>query len=114
MEEKRRLRRRYLLARVNVRAQTGSDWTEAVLMNINRGGIGLYAVAPVRKKSKVVVRITYLDNGKEKTSEEIPGVVRWSQKIGNHYSAGIMFEAKINKKNYPILSKCLEYARCNK
>lgn len=114
MEEKRRLKRRYLLAEVKLRPRKDEKWTDAVLMNINRGGIGLYASGPLRSRSKVVVKIIYLEGRKKRTSEEIPAVVKWTQSIGKHYAAGVKFEEKINKKNFPVLSKCLTYAKCNK
>lgn len=114
MEERRRLRRRYLLAEVKIKPEHSDDWIGAVLLNISRGGIGLYAMQPIKKKQRLLVKITYLERGKMTDAEEIPGVVRWVQPVGGHYGAGIMFEEKVNKKNFPILSGCLEYSKSNK
>ncbi len=110
MEEKRKSRRRHLLAEVRIRLE-GGGWIEAVLMNINRGGIGLYAMQPLKQKDRVEIRITYLEHAELKTVEEIPGVVRWVQPIGKHHAAGIMFAEKVTKRNFPVLSRCLDYAR---
>lgn len=114
MEERRKLKRRYLLAEVKIRPVKSETWINAVLLNISRGGLGLYAMEPVRKKEHVVVKITYLEHSKMKEVEEIPGTIQWVQQVGTHHGAGIMFSEKINKKNFPILSQCLEYSKSNK
>lgn len=112
MEEKRKLRRRYLLAEVKVRTQEGL--MDAVMLNISRGGIGLYASRPLKKKEKVSVRITYMEGPRPVEAEEIPGVVSWVQQVGDKVGAGIMFEAKVTRSSFPVLSRCLEYAKSNK
>lgn len=114
MDEKRRLRRRYLLAEVKYRPESSEKWADAVLMNINSGGIGLYSLGPVRKKQKVVVKIVYREGRKKTVSEEIPAVVKWITTVGGHTAAGLMFTDRVAAKSYPILSKCLKYARRNK
>ncbi|CAG1066169.1 hypothetical protein BAC1_01773 [uncultured bacterium] len=114
MEEKRKLRRRYMLAEVKVRPSDGQEWIDAVMLNISRGGIGLYASRPLRKKERVSIKITYMDGTRPVEAEEIPGVVSWVQPVGDKAGAGIMFDAKITRKSFPILSRCLEYARSNK
>lgn len=113
MEEKRKLKRRYLLAEVELKTGDGSSMS-AVLMNISSGGIGLYTAEPVSKKEKVKIKITYLENRKLREVEEIPGVVRWVQAIGSHHAAGIMFTEKVSKATFPILTRCLDYAKRNK
>lgn len=114
MEEKRRLRRRYMLAEVRIRPSGSSEWIEAVLMNISKGGLGVYAMERLSPRGRVSVRITYLEKRRLTEVEEIPGVVRWVQPIGSRYAAGVMFDAKVNRATYPILSRCLDYARNNR
>lgn len=114
MEEKRKLRRRYMLAEVKVKPSDSREWIDAVMLNISRGGIGLYASQPLRKREKVSVKITYMEGQRPVEAEEIPGVVSWVQPVGDRVGAGIMFEAKVNRKTFPVLSRCLEYARSNK
>lgn len=114
MEEKRKLRRRYMLAEVKVKSSESQGWIEAVMLNISRGGIGLYASEPLKKKEKVSIKITYMEGQKPVEAEEIPGVVSWVQPVGDKFGAGIMFDAKVNRLTFPILSRCLEYARSNK
>lgn len=114
MEEKRKLRRRYMLAEVKVRPAMGGRWIEAVMLNISRGGIGLYAAEPLSKRDKVSVKITYMEGQTPTEAEEIPGTVSWVQPVGDKFGAGIMFEAKVNRKTYPKLSRCLDYAKSNK
>lgn len=114
MEEKRKLKRRYMLAGVKVRPSDSLAWIEAVMLNISRGGIGLYANEPLKHKGKVSIKINYM-NGKDPIeTEEIPGVVSWVQPVGSKFGAGVEFEAKVNSRTFPILSMCLEYARSNK
>jgi len=108
--EKRRLRRRHLIGAVKIKPSGTEGWVEATLMNINRGGIGLYASERIKKGQKVEIKISYLEDGKMKEVEQIPGKVRWTQPIGAQVAMGIMFEANITKRTYPILNKCLAYA----
>lgn len=114
MEEKRRLRRKYLLAGVRIRFSGALESVDAVMLNINRGGIGIYASGPLKKGTKVSVRITYINGKKPVEAEEIPGVVRWVQPVGTKFGAGVMFSSKVNRNTFPILSMCLEYARDNR
>lgn len=114
MEEKRKLRRRYMLAEVRVRPVGSGKWIEAVMLNISRGGIGLYAAEPLTRHEKVSVRITYMEGPNPTEAEEIPGVVSWVQPVGNRFGAGIEFQMTVNRKTFPILSRCLDYARSNK
>lgn len=114
MYRKRKWKRDYLVAEVKIRPYPNGTWMHTVLMNINKGGIGLYAMSEIAKNQKVAVRITYLERGKMREVEEIHGTIRWVQFIGMHYAAGIMFEEQVTKDNFPILSRCLEYARNKK
>ena len=34
--------------------------------------------------------------------------------MGDRFGAGIMFDARVSRKTFPVLSRCLEYARSNK
>lgn len=108
MKENRRLMRRHLLADVKIKPGAGGDWIQAVLTNINRGGIGIYAMGALEEKEKVAVRISYLDEGKATEVEEVPGTVRWAQALGESTAAGIGFDETITEALYPILDKCLE------
>lgn len=114
MVERRRLKRRYLLAEVKVRPEGASESISAVLMNINRGGVGLYASSALKKSAKVFVIITYLEEGRPREVEEVPGIVRWVQPIGSQLAAGIMFTRRVTKTTFPLLNKCLAYAMKNK
>ncbi|MBI5238448.1 MAG: hypothetical protein HY887_08520 [Deltaproteobacteria bacterium] len=57
MDENRRNRRHYLMGEVLIKQSLSADPVRAVIMNINRGGIGVYAPEPLKKKTKVVVRV---------------------------------------------------------
>lgn len=108
MKENRQLTRRHLLAEVKIKPDGSEDWIQAVLTNINRGGIGLYAMGALKEKAKVSVMISYLDEGKVTEVEEVPGTVRWAQTIGESTAAGIGFDEAITRALYPILDRCLE------
>ncbi len=114
MEENRRYRRHYLMAEVLINFPPADEPVRAVLMNINRGGIGVYSPTPLKKKTHVVVRISYREGSRMVASEEIEGQVRWSQAIGKSWAAGISFAARVTRKNHPILNKCFEKAKMNK
>lgn len=103
-----------MLTEVKVRPSEGREWIDAVMLNISRGGIGLYASEPLKKREKVSIKITYMEGARPVEAEEIPGVVSWVQPVGDHTGVGIMFEAKVTRKTFPMLSRCLEYARSNK
>ncbi|HLC17639.1 MAG TPA: PilZ domain-containing protein [Thermodesulfobacteriota bacterium] len=108
MEDRRRSERRQLLGEIRIRPD-GSEWTQAVLTNINRGGVGLYVFGPMNKKESVSMRITYLKEGELNETEEVRGTVRWVKEIGGYNAAGIMFAEEINSRKYPNLLRCLEY-----
>jgi len=114
MEDRRRYRRHYLIAEVVIKTASAQQPIRAVLININRGGIGVYSPEPLRKKARVVVKISCKEGSKMVPAEEIGGSVCWSQAIGKSWAAGISFSARVTRKSYPILSKCFDKARTNK
>lgn len=114
MEEKRKLKRRYMLAEVKIKPSGSERWIDAVMLNISRGGIGLYAAEPLSKRARVSIKIIYMEGPNPTEAEEIPGVVSWVQPVGSRFGAGIMFDTKVNRKTFPILSRCLDYAKSNK
>lgn len=111
MEQQRKSRRLQLLAEVKIKPHSGSPWVQAVLMNINGGGIGVYAQQPLRKKEKVTIKISYLERSKSRDVEEIPGEVCWVHPVADQFAAGIKFTQEVNSRNFPLLSECLEYAK---
>jgi hypothetical protein len=113
MKERRRLKRRYLLAEVRVKHLKEAVGISAQALNINRGGIGVY-IKRHNKGTVVTVSITFLDRGMKRTTEEIKGTVRWCQRIGKNYAAGIRFDEVINKRSFPILTRCLEFSKKSK
>ena len=42
------------------------------------------------------------------------GVGLLAAAVGDRFGAGIMFDARVSRKTFPVLSRCLEYARSNK
>jgi hypothetical protein len=114
MKERRRLKRRYLLAEVRVKHLKEAVGISAQALNINRGGIGVYLIKRYNKGAAVTVSITFLDRGMKRTTEEIKSTVRWCQRIGKNYAAGIRFDEVINKRSFPILTRCLEFSKKSK
>jgi hypothetical protein len=114
MKERRRLRRRYLLAEVKVKPLRGGTAVRAQALNINRIGIGLYLKRALKKGTEAKVAITFQDRGRIRTTEEIKGTVRWSQGVGKNYAVGIRFDEKINKARFPVLTRCLEFSKKSK
>src|SRR3990170_3059657 len=109
MEERRKLTRRHILGGVRIRPGTTGRWTEAVLTNISRGGVGLFVKGPINKDDTVTVKITYLKGGEITEVEEVRATVRWVQGIGGYNAAGVMFAEEIGRENFPNLSACLDY-----
>ncbi len=110
MDDKRQRIRRHLLAEVKIKPGGSELWIQAVLTNINQGGIGVYAMGSLTENEAVAIRISYLDDGKVTEVEEVPGSVRWVQMIGESTAAGIGFGSDVNAELYPILYKCLAQA----
>lgn len=111
MSERRRLKRRHLLADVLIKPKGGGVWIPASITNINSGGLCLYSLGPLKKNELAHIKIAYLQKGRLKKVEELTGTVRWRAKIAGYFAAGLQFEEKITKKSYPLMSKCLEYAK---
>jgi hypothetical protein len=114
MKERRRLRRRYLLAEVKFKTLRGSLPVRAQCMNIHREGMGLYSKKSFRKGTRLVIAITFLDRGRTKLTEEIKATVRWTQKIGTNHGAGVKFEEAVTQDRFPVLTKCLAYSKMSK
>ena len=82
MEEKRKLRRRYMLAEVKVKSSESQGWIDAVMLNISRGGIGLYASKPLKKREKVSVKITCMEPKLRRSRGSLAGSSRWATGSG--------------------------------
>lgn len=114
MKEKRKSERRYLVAEVQVKKPDSGDTTYAMAVNISDEGIGLYTKKAVAVDEMILVKITVLIKGTLIVSEEIAGTVRWVEPIDKNYAAGVKFEEAITKDKFPVLSKCLDYAKLSK
>ncbi len=110
MKDKRKYPRRYLLAQVRLKTSKSGPGTNSVAVNISKGGISIYTKKALKVKDKVRVKITVMIRGKETVSEEVPGVVRWVMPVAGQYAAGIRFNDVIDKKRFPVLARCIEYA----
>lgn len=84
---------------------------DAVVLNITNYGIGIYTDTRLKTDERIIVSIILNQEDRVIRSEEVHGLVRWVQRIKKIYSVGISFETKINEKEFPIFTKCLEYAR---
>ena len=109
MKEKRRLKRRYIIAEAKIRSLRGSSWNDAMVVNINREGLALYSKKPVKSGEKVLIKITFLERKKLYAVEELSGTIRWAQPIGKNYAAGLKFDYKVNKRELPDNKSSLEY-----
>lgn len=111
MAENHRPKRRQLLADVKIKAININLWIPAALTNVSKEGLCLYVMGDLKKKDKVLIKFTYLENGSMKDIEEVPGVIRWKSAVGSYNAAGVKFEVKVNKKSYPLLNKCLKHVK---
>ncbi len=111
---KRGQSRKYLIADIKIKKPGSRGVRSAMAINISRVGMGLYTAAPLQKREKIIVRMTILKNGALVSSEEIHGTVRWIKSIGKSFAAGIKFDKEINKTDFPVISRCLNYATTRK
>lgn len=114
MTEKRGFKRRYIIAEAKIKSLKSSSWINTMLINISRGGMAVYLRKPLKAGEKVTVKIAFIKDNELWISREINGTIRWAQQIRNNYAAGVMFDEIVNKKNFPDIWNCLEYARSNK
>ncbi|MFQ5465345.1 MAG: PilZ domain-containing protein [Thermodesulfobacteriota bacterium] len=111
IHEKRRRERRYLVAEVRIRKAVDGGAALATTVNISDDGMGLYTRKPFRVGEKVSVRITVVVKGTEVVSEEVPGTIRWVEPIDKNFAAGVRFDTSIKREDFPVLHRCLEYAK---
>jgi hypothetical protein len=112
-EKRRRTKRPYILATIEIRPIRGSSAMDALTINISKYGVGLYSKKQLKKGRRVTVKLTFFDGKGMKTTEDMKGTVSWSQKLGKQYAVGIKFDESVNRKNYPVLNTCLGYAQKN-
>ena len=108
---RRKFERRYLVAEVQLRKEEGGSRVNAMAVNISDDGIGLYTTEPLEEDEKVTVKVTVLIRGTLIVTEEVPGTVRWVEPIDRNYAAGVKFGSSIVDSEFPVLHRCLEYAR---
>lgn len=110
MAENRKHARKYLVAEVKVERRDVRSITNALAINISEEGIGLYTTEAFKPGEKVTVVITILMADSALVSEAVQGAVRWTQPLEKKFATGIKFDKKITKKDFPILSRSLEYS----
>ena len=115
MTEKRQNTRPYILAKVKIKPKGGSPSVEAVAINLTRKGIGIYIRHKqlLKEGKKVTLKLTFFDGKGFKTTEDMPGTVRWVLEFGGQCAAGIQFDGPVYKKDRPALYTCVEYAKKN-
>lgn len=98
--------RRHLMGEVSLRMSNKKE-VPALIINISRNGIGVYAEKMLDAGGDVIVTIKALVNGALETTEGVPGTIVWCNLIGKRYAAGISFKKAINGKDFPVLAKCI-------
>ncbi|MFQ5442471.1 MAG: PilZ domain-containing protein [Thermodesulfobacteriota bacterium] len=111
MEDNRQERRIPLCAGTTLTKSNGDDRIEAELVDISYYGVSLKTSAPLKTNERIKVSLTLNIQDQPVHSEEAPGSVRWVERSKEIYSAGIMFDIKINDKGFPIFHRCLEYLK---
>jgi hypothetical protein len=111
MEDKRGQKREHLSSEAKIKRPGSVDVIDAKVMNITDYGLGIYTSTPLKTDERIIVSIILHQPEKMTRSEDAPGIVRWVQRIKKIYSIGISFETKLNEKEFPIFTKCLEYTK---
>lgn len=111
MEENRQQKRLPLSTDATVLRLSSGDRMDAELVDISCYGASLKTSATLKANEQIMVSITLDKEGAVVQSEEAPGTVRWVERSGEAYLAGIMFNIKINDKKFPIFNESLEYLK---
>jgi c-di-GMP-binding flagellar brake protein YcgR len=117
MKKQRREDRPSVVASVKIKLVDGGPLMDAAAIDISRGGMGVYIKRPLEEGSKVVATLLFFDGKGYKTTEGMPGTVRWILEFGGQQAtgmtrmAGIQFDSLINERQQPVLHACLEYAK---
>ena len=106
-QDERNSKRRYLIAEVSLRLPHRE--LPALSINISHKGIGLYTEERLETGEDVIVTLKILMKGAPAATEDVTGIVVWTRLLEKRYAAGIRFKKAINSKDFPILSKCIEY-----
>ena len=103
----RNSKRRYLIAEVSLKLPHRE--LPALSINISHKGIGLYTEERLETGEDVIVTLKLLMKGAPAATEDVTGIVVWTRLLEKRYASGIRFKKAINSKDFPILSKCIEY-----
>lgn len=101
--------RRYLIAEAVVKLPGSSMEIPALVVNISSKGIGIYSVEKLKVHEPVILKLKVLMKGGPATTEEIAGKIVWTNLVESRYASGIELEKPINSKDFPVLSRCMEY-----
>jgi hypothetical protein len=111
VEDQRSQERRHLSAATEVTLDGTGEAIDAVLLNISSYGACFNTSAHL--KSADMVRLKLKVNVPEciVESEELLCTVRWIERDGNVFTAGISFDMKVKEQTHPSFMKCLEYTQ---
>ncbi len=109
VEDQRGQERRHLDGTTEVRLHSTGEPVDAVLINISNYGACFNTSAPLKSADMVFLKLKVTVPECVVESEELTCTVRWVERDGNVYTAGISFDLKVKEETHPAFMKCLEY-----
>ncbi|MBE9527931.1 MAG: PilZ domain-containing protein [Proteobacteria bacterium] len=111
MEEQRGQERRRLSATTEVALDATGESIDAVLLNISSYGACFNTSHHLKNADMVVLKLKVNVPECIIESEELLCTVRWVERDGGVFTAGISFDMKIKEETHPSFTKCLEYTQ---
>lgn len=111
MDEQRSQERRRLSATTEVALQATGASIDAVLLNISNYGACFNTSHHLKDADMVLLRLKVNVPECIVESEELLCTVRWVERDGGVFTAGISFDKKINEETHPAFMKCLQYTQ---
>ncbi len=98
--DQRKKRRISLIATAVVRQSPSGPPTEAYVINISYGGVGLYVKDSLQGRVQTTINLRVGAN--KRVPVTVWGQVTWKKSVGMMYAVGISFEG-LNPKNHRVL-----------
>ncbi len=113
LDDTRQQRRIPLEARAVVYKIGSQEKPDAVLLDVSNFGASFKTSVILKPKDRVMLSISINENDSIVTSEEVAASVRWVERAGKDYLAGVKLDIKISDAGFPLFNRCLEHLKLN-
>lgn len=93
MKSKRKIRRLTIVGIGSLRLKGEKKNQEVYLVNISKGGMGIYLHKPLKVGTEVSITFTHRDIEGERRFEDQPATIVWCSRFSSVYAAGIKFSS---------------------